>query len=167
MTEPFERFWRDDPEYKCYDLLAHQRMLSQWNDGLRVLDTRRPLYAEVGASVIKLTQANQPARGYMSDLYEIRNISDPTTPIIRLAGGESLTIGRETTPDLNLDSDVSRRHLTVAPTPDSYMSQYVCFIDEHSTNGTRLYLSADPGRNIEAQRKVFDASYFQQPFQRP
>lgn len=63
--------------------------------------------------------------------------------VVILKCSQTLLIGRNSSPQLNLSADVSREHLVIA----NY-SDMLIFKDNYSTNGSQLYLSSLDIQNI-------------------
>ena len=157
------RPWLKDPRYTCFDLAAYQQSLANPKEGMHIQKIDEPVYIGLGMSIVRLAHIDGPLDDWSQHVYEITNVCDPGSLRLRFANSAQFVIGRETTPELNLDDQVSRRHAYISSTP-GYGHGYIALADLGSTNDTRVYVR-DASSAVEHQRKQFIVGDFQQRYQ--
>ena len=163
-------------EYNLMDFSNHLLNSSGELDvGPRLPD---PVLIALGSDVLELSRIQYSDRneGEFFDIksaYTLRNLRDgETSPsvlfddamqiggLIHLDGeetsiaytGNQLTVGRETTPELELSDDVSREHLLIRI---GALQRHIHFADLNSSNGSKVYVPKSIKSYPDWQRRIF------------
>ncbi len=119
--------------YQSVDLSSDDIAVGPGRSAQTHVEIRQPAYIKAGGNVLRLSLIGRqahPEHGDYEDIFEVENLSSPDNDA-RMTITEQTVVGRQTTPELQLDDTASRSHLKITP-----MASAVLISDLDSTNST-------------------------------